>query len=273
MRKPSVAGVESSVRDTGEEAIDAQLHGPARVPTGAGTHAHPGPKEESTMQPFSRITATTLAAVATSAAKASVALAATIDGGPRGERLRGTNGADRIAGHGGWDRIRALAGPDVLAGGSGRDFIHGGLGDDVSAGQAGRDLMAGGPGDDRQDGGPGDDRIFANRGVDESWGGPGDDVLWAMARKDVTPGPGAGVDTVADRLHGGPGDDRFRTRDGEADRVDCGDGDNVAVLDPADVIVDASATDANGTCEIVHSAAPAQRGGADEDAQESTPAS
>jgi Ca2+-binding RTX toxin-like protein len=273
MRKPSAAGVDSSERDTGREAIDAQLLQPPWVPSGAGTHAHPGPKEESTMKPLSRISATTLAALATSALTASVALAATIDGGPRGERLRGTNAADRIAGHGGPDRIRALAGPDVLAGGLGRDFIHAGLGDDVSAGQAGRDVMAGGPADDRQDGGPGNDRIFANRGVDESWGGPGDDVLWAMARKDVVPGPDGAVDTVADTLHGGAGDDRFRTRDGEGDRIDCGDGRDVAVLDTVDVIVDATAENAIGSCELVHRAAPTQRGGQEEDAQEPTPAS
>jgi Ca2+-binding RTX toxin-like protein len=225
------------------------------------------------MKPLSRISATTLAALATTAVTASVALSATIDGGPRGERLRGTNAADRISGHGGWDRIRALAGPDVLAGGQGRDFVHGGLGDDVSAGQAGRDVMAGGPGDDRQDGGPGNDRIFANRGVDESWGGPGHDVLWAMARKDVTPGPNGEVDTVADTLHGGPGHDRFRTRDGEADRIDCGDGRDVAVLDPADVIVDATAGNANGSCELVHRAAPVAREDAEEERAEATPAS
>jgi Ca2+-binding RTX toxin-like protein len=225
------------------------------------------------MKPLSRISATTLAALATSAVTASVALAAMIDGGPRGERLRGTNAADRIAGHGGPDRIRALAGPDVLAGGLGRDFVHAGLGDDVSAGQAGRDVMAGGPGDDRQDGGAGNDRIFANRGADESWGGRGDDVLWAMARKDVVPGPRGAVDTVADTLHGGAGDDRFRTRDGEADRIDCGEGRDVAVLDTVDVIVDATAEHAIGSCELVHRAAPAQRGGQEEDAQEPTPAS
>lgn len=225
------------------------------------------------MQSLSRISATTLAALATSAVTATVALAATIDGGPRGERLRGTNGPDRIEGHGGPDRIRALAGADVLAGGWGRDLVHGGLGDDVSSGGQGRDLMAGGPGDDRQDGGTGNDVIFANRGVDESWGGAGDDVLWAMARKDVTPGPNGELDTVADTLHGGPGDDRFRTRDGEADRIDCGDGQDVAFLDPVDVIADATPDDANGSCEVVHRAAPAAREDAHEDAAEPTPAS
>ena len=225
------------------------------------------------MQSLSRISAATLAALATSALTGAVALAATIDGGPRGERLRGTNGPDRIAGHGGPDRIRGLAGADVLAGGWGRDLVHGGLGDDASSGGPGRDLMAGGPGDDRQDGGPGDDVIFTNRGVDETWGGAGDDALWAMARADVTPGPNGEVDTVADTLHGGPGNDRFRTRDGEADRIDCGAGRDVAFLDPVDVSVDATPENANGSCEVVHRAAPAPRDDAREDAAEPTPAS
>jgi Ca2+-binding RTX toxin-like protein len=223
------------------------------------------------MQSISRTSATILAALATTALTAGAALAATIDGGPRGERLRGTNGPDRIEGHGGQDRIRALAGDDVLAGGWGRDLVHGGLGDDAASGGPGRDLMAGGPGGDRQEGGPGNDVIFANRGVDESWGGAGDDVLWAMARRDVTPGPDGEIDIVADTLHGGPGDDRFRTRDGEADRIDCGEGRDAAFLDPFDVIVDATAQNANGSCEVVHRAAAAPHEDGRENAAEATP--
>ena len=204
------------------------------------------------MKPLSWISATTLAALATSALTASVALAATIDGGPRGERLRGTNAADRIAGHGGPDRIRALAGPDVLAGGLGRDFIHAGLGDDVSAGQAGRDVMAGGPGNDRQDGGPGNDRIFANLGNDQTFGGEGNDELWALARKDVS-GDG---DVLGDIVNGEGGNDRIRVRDGEVDTITCGDGNDVALLDEVDVIADATPADPNGSCEKVTRKAP-----------------
>jgi len=35
---------------------------------------------------------------------------------------------------------------------------------------------------------------------------------------------GPGVDQVGDTLDGGNGDDRFRTRDGEVDRITCGPG-------------------------------------------------
>src|SRR3712207_7112167 len=83
--------------------------------------------------------------------------------------------------------------------------------------------MSGGDGDDRQEGNRGNDRIFANAGVDTTFGGEGDDDLWALARSDVHPGPNGEVDTTADALDGGPGNDRFHLRDGEADRVTCGD--------------------------------------------------
>jgi Ca2+-binding RTX toxin-like protein len=49
------------------------------------------------------------------------ALAANINGGPNGERLRGTNFADTINGNGGSDRIEGRAGDDLLYGGRGKD--------------------------------------------------------------------------------------------------------------------------------------------------------
>jgi Ca2+-binding RTX toxin-like protein len=213
------------------------------------------------------------------------AYAATIDGGPGNERLRGTNAADIINGNDGNDRIFARRGPDELnggngrdrlfggqgddksTGGEGRDRIHGGAGNDTSSGDAGRDFMSGGTGDDAQDGGAGNDVIFANVGQDTSTGGDGNDVLWAMARKDVAAGPG--VDQVGDTLDGGNGNDRFRTRDGEVDRITCGPGDHDrAFLDQVDVITDATAENPNGSCERVERRAPRAHGSAEEDANE-----
>ncbi len=107
--------------------------------------------------------------------------------------------------------------------------------------------MAGGTGDDTQRGGDGNDRIFANRGQDTTFGEGGNDDLWAMARGDVS-GPG---DTAADSLDGGAGNDRFHTRDGEADRITCGEGTDRAILDTVDVITDATAENPNGSCETV----------------------
>jgi Ca2+-binding RTX toxin-like protein len=90
--------------------------------------------------------------------------------------------------------------------------------------------------------------IFAGLGADVSNGGDGNDRLWALARKDVTGEAGETVDT----LDGGAGNDVIRTRDGEADLITCGDGGNdVAFLDEKDVITDATAENANGSCETV----------------------
>jgi Ca2+-binding RTX toxin-like protein len=159
-----------------------------------------------------------------------VALAATIDGGPTGERLRGTNLADTINGNGGNDRIQGRGG------------------------------------DDRLSGGPGNDVIFANRGQDTSSGGDGNDVLWALARADVAPGPG--VDQVGDSLDGGNGNDVLRTRDGEVDRITCGPGDDVALLDNVDVITDATAASPSGSCEVVKRKGARAAGSHGEDVQE-----
>ena len=175
-----------------------------------------------------------VAAAIVSALAASVALAATIVGTPRGERLTGTGRADTILARGGNDRVRARGGDDRVYGGSDNDVIAGGRGDDRLYGEAGND------------------HIFGQLGVDEEWGGPGNDDLWAMAHGDVS---GTG-DTTADTLHGGPGDDRFHTRDGEADRIDCGEGRDVAFLDEEDVIVDATPANPNGSCEVVVRAEP-----------------
>ena len=71
-------------------------------------------------------------------------------------------------------------------------------------------------------------------------------------------------DTQGDTLHGGPGNDTFKTRDGEQDNIDCGPGSDTALLDFKDVIVDATAQNPNGSCEVVNRKAPRPR----EDKQE-----
>ncbi len=204
---------------------------------------------------ISRNTAT--GAIVALALLPATALAATIDGGPGNERLRGTQGPDQISGNAGHDRIFGFGAADQLSGGDGRDRLFGGRGDDTITGDAGRDRLSGGAGDDTQDGGPGRDVIFANVGVDTSNGGDGNDILWALARKDVAAGPG--VDQVGDTLNGGAGNDRFRTRDGEVDRITCGAGDDRAFLDQFDVVTDATAENPNGSCETVERKAPSQK--------------
>jgi Ca2+-binding RTX toxin-like protein len=121
--------------------------------------------------------------------------------------------------------------------------------------------MSGGFGDDTQSGGPGDDTIFANRGRDTTSGGPGNDHLWALARADVD-GPN---DTLGDTLRGDDGDDVIRTRDGEQDVVNCGAGNDRAILDFKDVIEDATAENPNGSCELVERKPPRRKDSRSED--------
>src|SRR5919199_53791 len=243
-------------------------------------------ESDRSMQTFTRRRAAAVAAAALALVPAT-AYAATIQGGPGNERLRGTRAADVIDGNAGNDRIFGLAGDDRLVGGPGndrifgaggddtlgggdsRDRIFGGAGNDTSLGENGNDLMAGGTGDDHQDGGAGNDRIFANLGVDVTAGGDGNDDLWALARGDVHPGPGGAVDQVGDTLDGGAGNDTFRTRDGEVDRIVCGPGNDTALLDQVDVILDATAANPNGSCERVVRKAPRPGDSRPEDAQQS----
>ena len=151
-----------------------------------------------------------------------------------------------------FDRIWGGRGNDTIYGGDSRDRLWGGDGDDTSYGQNGDDIMGGGPGNDKQYGGPGNDLIYAGRGVDETFGEDGNDVLWALARADVQ----GDNDTTGDTLHGGNGNDKFKTRDGEQDNIDCGPGFDIALLDFKDVIVDATAQNPNGSCEVVNRRAP-----------------
>jgi Ca2+-binding RTX toxin-like protein len=131
--------------------------------------------------------------------------------------------------------------------------------------------MAGGTGDDTQHGGPGNDRIYANLGVDTTFGDEGNDDLWALARGDVQPGPNGEVDPVGDTLDGGPGDDTFHTRDGEVDKITCGDGNDTALLDTVDVITDATATNPNGSCEKVVRKAPRPKASSKPEDQQQAP--
>ena len=198
-----------------------------------------------------------------------------VEGGPGNDRvggagtLDGGDGDDRIAGDGslaggaGDDALRGIGPGAVLDGGPGNDSVA----EDASASPAaatvgsGPIVLRGGPGDDAVGpGGSGDVPALLD-------GGDGNDTLWALARGDVAPGPG--VDQVGDRLDGGAGNDTFRTRDGEVDRITCGDGEDRALLDQVDVITDATAANPNGSCERVVRKAPKPHESATEDAQQS----
>jgi Ca2+-binding RTX toxin-like protein len=80
-------------------------------------------------------------------------------------------------------------------------------------GDRGANRVVGTVGGDRIVGGPGRDRLLGEGGEDCLVGGPG-----------------------RDRLSGGPGDDTIRSRDGSADVIDCGDGDDLVIADSKDVL-------------------------------------
>lgn len=76
-------------------------------------------------------------------------------------------------------------------------------------------------------------------------GGPGNDRLWSgPGNDDLTGGPGQDV------IESNGGNDLVDARDDEADTVDCGDGTDVAIVDPADNVTN---------CETTLSTRPAER--------------
>ncbi len=90
------------------------------------------------------------------------------------------------------------------------DYLAGGGHDDVIYGLGGNDTLLGGAGDDRIYGGSGNDVITGGSGADHLYGGPGSDTIYAA--------------------------------DGERDFVDCGPGNDRAVVDAVDKVVN---------CEVV----------------------
>jgi hypothetical protein len=104
-------------------------------------------------------------------------------------------------------------------------------------GDGGRDVLRGTAKGDRLFGHAGNDRLFGGRGRDVLRGGFGHDLLVGGTGRDLA--------------RGGRGNDRIRMRDGELDRVTCGRGRDLAVLDSADRILDARPTKPKGSCERV----------------------
>lgn len=123
---------------------------------------------------------------------------------------------------------KGTRGPDRLIGGSGIDVLIGLEGSDILMGFDGNDDFDAGPGRDRLYGGPGDDRMFLGIGDDTADGGTGNDVMLGQAGNDIMlGGPGNDIITGSagrDRIDAGPGNDFINSKDGVAERVDCGAG-------------------------------------------------
>jgi hypothetical protein len=162
--------------------------------------------------------------------------------------------------------IAGTDGDDVLAGTPANDSLYGRAGDDVLLGQAGDDELDGGPGADAISGGPGDDSVsyagspvdvtldgHANDGaagegdndlpdVEDVYGSDGPDIIVGSDAENTIDG-NAGGDQItggrgADGLFGSEGNDQIDSRDGSADRVDCGPGTDSALVDASDIVRD-----------------------------------
>jgi Ca2+-binding RTX toxin-like protein len=107
--------------------------------------------------------------------------------------------------------IKGDARPNLLRGTPRADHIFG---------RAGNDRLFGGRGNDRLYGGTGDDRLVDGAGNDKLYGGPGNDEFNTLDGQRVR-GSGAG-------------NDRIYARDGAVDTIDCGPGEDVAIVDPVE---------------------------------------
>lgn len=98
--------------------------------------------------------------------------------------------------------------------------LHAGTGDDTLIGGGGHDTLIAGPGHDTLTAGHGDTTLVGGTGPSTLTGGPGHDTF-----------------------NGGSGSETINSRDGIAENVSCGAGDDTAIVDPTDTVA--------GDCEHV----------------------
>jgi hypothetical protein len=170
-----------------------------------------------------------------------------VHGGDDADYLYGDAQADQLFGDAGNDNIYGNGGNDTLDGGGDGDFLQGNEGADDFTGGDGFDTAAyydRGPGqgvtlsldDAANDGEPGEgDNVRSS--VEDLIGGDGNDVMTGSALPNQLDG-GAGNDIIdgtggTDRYTGGAGNDTILSRDGNSERVDCGE--NFDNTDDADV--------------------------------------
>ena len=142
-------------------------------------------------------------------------------GGPKPDVIHGLAGDDCLVGAGANDQLFGEDGRDRMRGGPGNDKLFGGNGSDIFLrGETGNDLL---------DGGPGNDGLFGGSGNDTLKGGPGNDYLSGGAGNDKLSG-GSGKN----RYFGRSGNDTINARNGNAELVNCGSGDDTAIVDRSD---------------------------------------
>jgi Ca2+-binding RTX toxin-like protein len=132
-------------------------------------------------------------------------LRATIQGGNGNDTITSAASISlNIAGDDGNDRITVADNAAAhIFGGKGNDSLEGGAGKQFFDGQSGNDTINGGDGNDRITGGEGDDRLIGGLGDDIINAGPGKDYIDAGKGNDVI----NAKDGQADTLFGGAGND------------------------------------------------------------------
>jgi Ca2+-binding RTX toxin-like protein len=206
-----------------------------------------------------------------------------VAGGGGSDALAGAGDQDALAGGPGIDSLEGGDGDDLLRGGD--LVLVGADGADELAGDAGDDTLLGGAGGDRLDGGAGADRMNGEDGRDtvsyelrsapvmvtfdgkanDGEAGEGDnvasdieivlggtltDTLSGDERTNALTG-GAGEDLIeggagTDTLGGGSAADVLRARDGTPDAVTCGQGSDLAIVDPVDSVRGCETADRGG---------------------------
>jgi Ca2+-binding RTX toxin-like protein len=159
-------------------------------------------------------------------------------------------GGGTLSGQAGRDRLTGASSVDTLDGGDGRDLLIGGAGADTLKGGADPDTVSYEDKDGtkavaisldgvRNDGEPAENDLIG-ADVENVIGSIGGDTISGNAgRNDIDAGEagdvvnsGAGVDFV----DAGTGNDRIAARDGFADTIVCGAGDDQAVVDAFDTV-------------------------------------
>jgi hypothetical protein len=172
----------------------------------------------------------------------------TINGGGGADWLYPQGGSNVVNGDGGADRLSAAAPDgDAITGGEGDDLIEAPRGADDVHGGAGTDTVTFAPAspslsasldDVRNDGDAGAANIHAD--AENLTGAAERDTFTGSAAANRLDG-GQGDDTLdgaggADTVSGGEGNDTIAARDGVADAIDCGVGDDTATVDALDTV-------------------------------------
>src|SRR3954453_11039490 len=131
----------------------------------------------------------------------------------------------------------------VLSGGAGDDeftvYANIDEGNSSLLGNAGNDKLTAGDYQDTLDGGPGNDVLNAGFGNDVLTGGPGQDTIFADATS-----ASCGWYSYTCKIPFG--NDVVYARDGEADTIDCGVGEDRAIIDAIDIATNCEQVDRAG---------------------------